>query len=412
MGIRGLKSFITNRNHEFMESKSFRDTKFIIDGNSLMYFLANERKIYPQYGGNYNAYKSNIDAFFNKLTDCKIKSIVVLDGCKVTDNSKLKTLIKRHRGKLKDCSRQVNQNALPLLMRQEFKEGLQRNNILCIVSHFEADDAVVELANYFDTHILSSDSDFYIYNLKKGVIAFDTLKIKDEANDKNQQNILQGDVFYSKNLEREFPNINAELVALGAILHNNDYINFPHKKLQELCRKGTDDFCKELENSFEEDSLSTTKNPMLSSSKTPRKRKEYDTNELDFQETVRHHIYEKKTKLTKNSYYSKGFLKSSKKSTGFSYPNFNSTFTWVSNIGDYGKALITVKDILREKEESYWEGLDFQIQKYIKIQSPSETLKDDLSNYKNSKPITSLTGKEIPGKYQIIAYNPFQISVK
>lgn len=350
MGIRNLTRFI--KNNDFLKEEIIQDSKILVDGHCLMYFLAKKEELHSEYGGNYDVYRSNIDEFFNKLKDCNIEPIVILDGCKKTDDSKLETHIKRNETILNDCIRGQYRTVVPLLMRQEFRKSLESNNILYIMRHFEADDAIVELANYFDCHILSTDSDFFIHTIKKGVIAFDTLDIVDyKTTDKSKGKYMTGKVFYKDSLKRKFPRLTPHLIALGAMLHSNDFLTFPRHALEKLLKKNTDD--------------------------VPAKISRQDMRLVRGLNSIRAFDYSR------------------------TYPNelFTKTFSWLNNTADYDIAFEAVKDVLPDEDDSFWEKMESNILKYVTIQLPSVTLRNHLSNYGHSTLLVSYQGKKIPGNF-------------
>lgn len=346
MGIKGLNSFL--RQHNILREEKFHDTKIIIDGYGLMYFLATKIKLDSKYGGNYGKFRKGIDDFFDNLKLCNIDHFVVLDGCKLADDSKLKTQIRRHESKLSESINGLkpNRRSFPLLMRQEFKKGLERNKVLCNIRHFEADDALVELANYFDCYILSADTDYFIHNLKKAAINIFTIKFDYDII--NKKNVLKGKVFFIQNLNSKFPNLNHRLLALAGMLIGNDYLKLPDEKLQELLG----------EKKYE----------------VPVKRQKLE-------------------EISSNNPFKNTLMK---------------IFSWLNNIGNYDKALILIRQLVPKKIGSLLNKLELHIQKYTVLQLPSEKIKDDLSNYKDSSSVKTLTGREIPGKYPLTAFINFK----
>lgn len=153
-----------------------------------------------------------------------------MDGCKNPDDSKLASSIKRHKNELEyssevltnDCEKPQNE-IFPLLMGSEFDRSLRRNNIIRKAINFEADNHIAKLANYFDCYILSKDSDFYVTNLKRGVILMDLFDYKKQGIE-GEKKFLTVQVFNSTQFIKLFPWLNPDLIALGGVLLGNDYI--------------------------------------------------------------------------------------------------------------------------------------------------------------------------------------------
>lgn len=322
MGFRGLKSFMLKNEKKFFKDINFQDTKVIIDGNSLMYFLAKINTNSSRFGISYNQYRLNIDIFFKNLKKCKIEPMVILDGCKT--KFKLKRLIHRHENKLKSCIESTSssthdgeQGAIPLLMKQEFFKGLIRNNVEPETSDFEADDKIVELANHHKVYVLSNDSDYFIYNLHKSVARFDLLNFNElKKNYGDGGYFITGKVFFKKRWE-----LDPQLIALGGMLLGNDYLTFPRDHLKMFLDKMG--------------KKSTTQ-------------EDEDIIEL--------------------------------------------TFSWLKEVGSYEDALNKFKDhiktFIENWDNSFWEILEKNVQKYV----------ENRTDFENTTKILSNSGKEIPGK--------------
>ena len=71
MGVRGLFSFAENK-FDCFESTSLKDTKLIIDGNNLRFFLYKRtKKRKCSFGGEYLLYFNATRDYFNRYT-CKL----------------------------------------------------------------------------------------------------------------------------------------------------------------------------------------------------------------------------------------------------------------------------------------------------------------------------------------------------
>lgn len=324
MGFPTFFSYIKKNKNVYLEDIKFPVEKIIIDGNNLMYFIAKRARIFPQYGGNYDAYRSYMDRFFEILKDSKIEFKVILDGCKSQNEWKLKNLTQRHQYKLQRCVKCLSHGikdwrriTFPMLMRQEFMIGLQRNEVSHVTEYFEADYTIAELANHENCFILSNDTDFFFYELKKGVVPFYSLNFeKYEKNGKSGGKLLINKCFSPKSWNRKFSNLNPRLIVLGGILHGNDNFTFPKEKLLDILKKNAhDDLNKGTKFEINENTRYLPKNPKIL---------------------------------------------------------IEATFSWLNKVQDYKIAIQHVKKRVLRKKEDYWHKLKTEIEKYLlKYQSPN-----------------------------------------
>lgn len=170
MGVRGLYSYVIGKRDFFQEVK-VQDTKLIIDGTNILYYLAFWPTLDLQHGGDYDALADTIRIFFKALYICKIKPFVVLDGGKDYSGKKLDTVKQRAQQKIKeahDMSTGKKQEIMPLLIREVFKEVLSSLQVPFVQCMAEADREIASLANEWSCPVLTSDSDFFIFDLKGG----------------------------------------------------------------------------------------------------------------------------------------------------------------------------------------------------------------------------------------------------
>ena len=149
--------------------------------------------------------------------------IVVFDGARI-DDRKLATTLERSKKRIDFSTKvSVNINLSPLLLRQTFINVLNEMNIPYVSAIGEGDDECVSLANHLDCYLISRDSDYYVYNLKKGYIPFDYVDVnpmKDEAGDF----YLSAQLFQNENLFLKFPGLTHSTLALACCLCGNDYL--------------------------------------------------------------------------------------------------------------------------------------------------------------------------------------------
>ncbi|XP_072571990.1 single-strand DNA endonuclease ASTE1-like [Paramormyrops kingsleyae] len=172
MGVRGLYSYVMGKKCFFQKVK-VQDTKLIIDGSSILYYLAFWPTLDLQHGGDYDALADTIRIFFKALSICKIKPFVVLDGGKDYSGRKLDTVKQRAQQKIKkahDMSTGKKQEVMPLLIREVFKEVLSSLQVPFVQCMAEADREAASLANEWSCPVLTSDSDFFIFDLKGGCL--------------------------------------------------------------------------------------------------------------------------------------------------------------------------------------------------------------------------------------------------
>nr|XP_023694795.1 protein asteroid homolog 1-like [Paramormyrops kingsleyae] len=172
MGVRGLYSYVMGKKDFFQEVK-VQDTKLIIDGSNILYYLAFWPTLDLQHGGDYDALADTIRIFFKALSICKIKPFVVLDGGKDYSGRKLDTVKQRAQQKIKeahDMSTGKKQEIMPLLIREVFKEVLSSLQVPFVQCMAEADREVASLANEWSCPVLTLDSDFFIFDLKGGCL--------------------------------------------------------------------------------------------------------------------------------------------------------------------------------------------------------------------------------------------------
>lgn len=338
MGLKGFTTFVDDNSELLLTHVNISDTKIIIDGSNLMYFIYRVFRYNSRFGGDYNEYRQTVDYFFQNLKTCKITPIIVMDGCQNIDNSKLNTSIKRHDQKLKLCYYSVHnkrmcdqQTPIPLLLKQEFRASLKRNSVINISSNFEADDDIVKMANHFHCPLLSNDSDFFVYDLASGLILLDYMDLNIFKKNKTCTH-LRGAIYKSSALKQHFPNLDPKLLALGGTLHDNDYMSFRELDL------------------------------MFKFLKNPKKE------EVPF-------------------------------SRGKSFKTAR-IFKWLNKIGNYGDALNRVLDRLSGNRNTMREKIDKCVLRYLDAKFPPDfDLNEDLSNYNELLSTDSALLDFMPGHY-------------
>uniref|UniRef100_A0A8D0X900 Asteroid homolog 1 n=1 Tax=Sus scrofa TaxID=9823 RepID=A0A8D0X900_PIG len=231
MGIRGLMSFVEDHSNEFFTDLKLRDTKIIIDGYALFHRLCFNSNLELRYGGDYDSFADVVQKFFEALFVCKICPYVVLDGgCDISDK-KLKTLKDRAREKIQMAhSLSVGGGGCvcPLLIREVFIQVLIKLQVCFVQCFSEADRDIMTLANHWNCPVLSSDSDFCIFDLKSGFCPLNSFQWRNVNTVKGTRDrYIPAKCFSLDALCRHFGHMNKALLPLFAVLCGNDHINLP-----------------------------------------------------------------------------------------------------------------------------------------------------------------------------------------
>ncbi|XP_005074899.1 protein asteroid homolog 1 isoform X1 [Mesocricetus auratus] len=231
MGIRGLMSFVEDYSNEFFTDLKLRDTKIIIDGYSLFHRLCFNSNLELRYGGDYDSFANVVQKFFESLFACHICPYVVLDGgCDISDK-KLTTLKDRAREKIQaahSLSVGGGGNVCPLLIREVFIQVLIRLKVCFVQSFSEADRDIMTLANHWNCPVLSSDSDFCIFDLKSGFCPLNSFQWRNLNTVNNTQDYyIPAKCFSLDAFCHYFSNLNKSLLPLFAVLCGNDHVNLP-----------------------------------------------------------------------------------------------------------------------------------------------------------------------------------------
>ncbi|XP_006846699.1 PREDICTED: protein asteroid homolog 1 [Chrysochloris asiatica] len=233
MGIRGLTSFLEDHHNEFFIDLKLRDTKMIIDGYALFYWLSFKSELELRYGGDYDSFTHVVEDFFESLFACNICPYVVLDGgCDISDK-KFTTLKDRAQDRIQQAhSLSVGRNGCvcPLLTREVFIQVLIKMQVCFVQSFSEADQELMTLANHWNCPALSSDSDFCIFDLKAGFCPLNGFQWKNVTTIKGTQNYYIPATCFSIDAFCRHFNIRKDLLPLFAVLCGNDCVSLPNKE--------------------------------------------------------------------------------------------------------------------------------------------------------------------------------------
>ncbi|KAK3515666.1 hypothetical protein QTP70_026425 [Hemibagrus guttatus] len=226
MGIKGLHSYIES-NRDFLKPRCFRGSKLIIDGSSLYYSLYFRSHLDQAHGGDYDGFEKIVTLFFRNLRICDIEPYVVLDGGDDVSGKKFQTLKTRCQERIRRASalsRGQSGERLPIFTKNVFKQILHKLGIPFIQCLAEADWELAALASEWDCPVLSSDSDFYIFNIKSGFLPighFQWRKVSQLRH--NAKNFIPSKSYRVINLCATFNHMNKYNLSLFAIILGNDY---------------------------------------------------------------------------------------------------------------------------------------------------------------------------------------------
>ena len=132
MGIYGLNSYVTIS--KLWEDKELQDTKLVIDGSRLCYYLYESHGFDFRCGGQYGEFYHAVGSFFTALSSKQVKCFVIFDGADDPSDKKLKTLQKRaiqniERANALAKSADDRELLLPLLTTDVFRQALTDGDI-------------------------------------------------------------------------------------------------------------------------------------------------------------------------------------------------------------------------------------------------------------------------------------------
>ncbi|XP_059909358.1 protein asteroid homolog 1-like [Gadus macrocephalus] len=191
MGVKGLSSLIKD-NRRISPDIHFRDSKLVVDGNNLIYHLYFSSNLDQNHGGEYLAFQVQVQAFFKTLADYDIKPYVVMEGGKGTSDIKLETV---------------------------FRQTLNELKVPMVKCFREADGLRAALAKEWCCPVLSTDSDFYIFDLPRGLLHLDHFKWR--AAETHRGIPCRR---YTTSNSCTFFNIDRRLLPVFASLAGNDYL--------------------------------------------------------------------------------------------------------------------------------------------------------------------------------------------
>ncbi|XP_038066501.1 protein asteroid homolog 1-like [Patiria miniata] len=174
MGVRGL-TYMIEQHPSLFTRHYLHDTRLVIDGNALKYFLYQDRPPCDNghHGGRYQIFSAKCQRFFLNLAECNISPYLVFDGALEMDDKKLAETKSRSKERIRTAVAIPSGSggiAVSPCSALVFMKVLDDLGIPYVFCDFEADAETAALANALDCAAASGDSDFYIMDLKDGYL--------------------------------------------------------------------------------------------------------------------------------------------------------------------------------------------------------------------------------------------------
>ncbi|XP_054027163.1 protein asteroid homolog 1 [Dryobates pubescens] len=227
MGVWGLKSFVEERGSFFTELR-VSDTKLVVDGSSLYYYLCFASASDLRRGGDYGPFAAAVSEFFGSLRRCRISPFVVLDGGRDLSDRKLPVLRERAADRLrKACSLSQGGGGqvAPLLTREAFVQELRRLAVPFVQCFAEADREIAGLASRWGCPVLSLDSDFCVFDLPGGYCPLNHFQWQSVgAAEEPRGCYVPARRFSVERFCKHFAPLDKSLLPLFAVMSGNDYV--------------------------------------------------------------------------------------------------------------------------------------------------------------------------------------------
>ena len=243
MGIRGLKEFIRERPRDHNEIYTRREIRgnLVIDGSQFCHYYYKQLELDRINGGQYPEFRQQVTECFRKLRQYGIESHVVFEGVdkcqKLTDDYIMKKAEKKHKKSQELLKKRPfhcpGMLELPHLVYTVVYNVLVRMGIPMYVGDGEGDETCVQIANFLDCPVLSNDSDFYLFNIRRGYIELDHLNVELQQRPRDS---LSVDVYHREAFMRRFFRENSDRLYLIPVIMNNEAL-VQHIKSQ-LGRRG------------------------------------------------------------------------------------------------------------------------------------------------------------------------------
>ena len=223
MGIWGLTTYI-KKSYKWKEIGKDAPLRgqLVIDGMSCCYSLYDG--IDWKYGGQYKELDQKCRDFLANLKESGIEPILVFDGVDY-EGEKAPVILKRRKETAECVSSCLlygsypkdGRSCLPAFAKVVFMEVLKEFRIPFIVADGDADSLTASIANSYGCPVLSSDSDYYIFNVKGGYIPFEYFYWESKP--------INGKIYHSSNFSATFRD--PEIIYLIPALIGNDFLESP-----------------------------------------------------------------------------------------------------------------------------------------------------------------------------------------
>ncbi|XP_052059729.1 protein asteroid homolog 1-like isoform X2 [Mytilus californianus] len=215
MGIPSINN-LAKKNPSFWKISDFQDIGLVIAGNCLVQFLYK----YPNIDtiGNYNEYAEKVEMFFKWLLKRRITPFVVFDGALDMDNKDIGIVLGKTKHRI-----DKPEEGTPVLAILTFINILDKLRINYLKSDFEADRDVQKLGNDLKCPVLSSNSDFFVFDVQFGYIPFDSLPFKSILTGVNKSSV-EIKIYFIQNLLKKFPYLTDKMALLATALGNDTFV--------------------------------------------------------------------------------------------------------------------------------------------------------------------------------------------
>uniref|UniRef100_A0A1X7UMY1 Asteroid domain-containing protein n=1 Tax=Amphimedon queenslandica TaxID=400682 RepID=A0A1X7UMY1_AMPQE len=180
-----------------------------------------------KYGGQYEELDQKCRAFLTNLKESGIEPILVFDGVDY-EGEKGPVILKRRKETTECVSSCLlygsypkdGRSCLPAFAKVVFMEVLKEFRIPFIVADGDADNLTASIANFYGCPVLSSDSDYYIFNVKGGYIPFEHFHWKSKP--------INGKIYHLSNFPVKI--CDPDIIYLIPALIGNDFLKSPDER--------------------------------------------------------------------------------------------------------------------------------------------------------------------------------------
>ncbi|KAI1283099.1 Protein asteroid -like protein 1 [Halotydeus destructor] len=239
MGIQTFTSFVHDNVELFTEEFELKNTELVLDGVSLMRFMARvskEEQLNAQFGGNYVHYAEILSRFIKKLKADNVQAYVIFEpvgraGTTVEERRKREKIRHDRLLSVVELSKELCEakpsmsngtvDSFPMLIMEAVKGILREHNVPCIRTLTCSDSTIAHVANELNCPVFSGDSNNYMYDLKGGYVNFTTFDYDSDKAYRGDEP-LKCRIFHRAKFLRTF-DIRPEVLPLFAVVIGNNY---------------------------------------------------------------------------------------------------------------------------------------------------------------------------------------------